>query len=263
MKRISNKIALTSSIISTACLVLAPVGAYAVGRPAVAAPGSPKVNTAFCNGITNQASAVTGRVSGLNDKVTQAWSQQDQKLAAQFQKVDQEVAADRQKADSETQADFSKLEAKATTDAEKQAVKAYETAVLNAISTRRADYDAARQVFRTGVQNAISTRRSTVSSQITDFQNAINSAFTTAEASCSSGSADGTTIHQALQSSLKTARETYQDDRKTDGTVGSQVKQLVIARQAAFKAADTAFQDSLTSARTTLKQAFGGSGNSI
>lgn len=267
MKRISNisnKLAVASSIFGAACLVLTPVGAYAIGRP-VAATTTANANSAaatpkpgLCNGLTNQANVTNGRITALNGKVSQAWSQQDQKLAAQFQKVDQKVADARKKADAARDKDFSKLEAKAKTTDQKQAVQTYEAAVHDAVNTRRAAYDAARQAFRTGVQNAIISRRDTITAQLTTFQDSVSSAFSTAEASCSGTSPDGRAIQQTLRANLRSARTTFQNDRKSDGTVGSQVKQLVATRQAAFKAADKVFQDSLAAARQTLQQAFGG-----
>ena len=213
----------------------------------------------FCTTLPSKAAAITAQLTNLSNKVSQAWSQQDQKIAADELKVDQDVAADRAKADSDRAADFTKLEAKATTTAEQQAVKTYEAAVLSAVTTRRSAYDAARQAFRTGLKNAIAARRSTITSQLTAFQDSANAALGTAEASCSSDPSNGAVIRTTLQASLKSARETFQGDRKDDPTVGSQVQQLAATRKAAFTAADQALQASLSAARQALEQAFGGS----
>lgn len=267
MKRITkvfNKLSITSSIIGALCLVLAPVSAYAVGRPAgvgtaatAASSTSSKPKPGFCNGLTNQANVTNGRIDILNGKAGQAWSQQDQKLAAQFQKVDQKVADARKKADAARAKDLSKLAAKATTNDQKQAVQTYKAAVQDAINTRRAAYDAARQTFRAGVQNAITSRRSTIKAQLATFQDSVSSAFSTAEASCAGSSPNGQAIQQTLRTSLKSARETFQNDRKSDSTIGGQVKQLAATRQAAFQTADKTFQNSLAAARQALQQAFG------
>lgn len=251
ISRLANKLALTSSLAGTACLILSPMSSYALGSTNTAK------TSPFCTELPVRATTITGRVSTLVGKVSQAWAQQDQKLTAEYQKVDQDVTVDRQKADSERTGDFNKLEAKAKTDAEKQAVQTYEAAVQNAVSTRRAAYDTARQTYRAGVQAAITTRRGTVTGQLNTFQSSVNSAISIAEASCASTPNDGLAIRQTLQASLKSARETFQGDRKGDETVGSQVKQLATTRNSAFKAADQAFQASLSAARTTLKQAFG------
>ncbi len=260
ISNLSNKIAAAGSIISVACLLVAPVGSFALSTHAATAAAASKSQTSpFCTNLTARANTISTSLTDRSGKVTSAWSQQDQKLTAGWQKVDQAVAAGRQKADSERAADFTKLEAKAKTDAQKQAVQTYETAVHNAVVTRRAAYDAARQAFRIGVQNAISARHDTATTQLATFQSSVNAAISTAEASCASSPNDGPAIRQTLQASLKAARTAFQSDRKGDSTVGGQVKQLAVTRQAAFQAADKTFQASLSTARDTLKQAFGSS----
>lgn len=266
MKRVSNisrKAAAGGSIISIVGLLAAPLSGFALSPHAATVASAPKSQaSSFCTNLANHTDKISSNLGDLSGKVTPAWAKQDQELTTKWQQADQKIAADRQKADSERSADFTKLEAKAKTDAQKQAVITYEAAVHNAVATRRDAYDAARQAFRTGVQDAISGRHDTVNAQLGTFQSSVNSAIATAKASCAANPADGQAIRQTLQTSLKAARTTFQSDRKGDNTVGSQVKQLVVTRKAAFKTADKAFQDSLTAARQALKQAFGNS-NSI
>jgi hypothetical protein len=266
MKQVSNipgKVAASSLIVSIIGLLVAPMGSFALSpHAATAASASKSQANSFCTNLANHTDKIATGLSDRSGKVTPAWSKQDQKLTAGWQKTDQTVAADRQKADSDLNADFTKLEAKAKTDNQKQAVQTYEAAVHNAIATRRDAYDAARQAFRTGVQDAVSGRHDTVTAQLDTFQSSVSSAISTAKDSCTANPNDAQVIRQTLRASLKSARTTFQIERKADNTVGSQVKQLVVTRKAAFKAADKAFQDSLSTARQALKQAFGNS-NSI
>lgn len=258
MKRVtkfSNKVILTSSAISVAALVATPLSTFAIARANGGAAGAK--TSPFCNNLSTTTNGITTKISDLQGKVSQAWSTQDQKLASDAQSVDQKVAAARQKADSERSADFTKLEAKATTGTQKQAVQDYETAVNNAVATRRAAYDAARQTFRDGVKSAVDSRRSTVSGQASTFEDSVNSAIATAQASCSSDPGAGAAARTAFVSSLKTARQTFNGSRKDDTKIGQQVSQLAATRNAAFKAADQAFQNSLKTARQALVQAFG------
>jgi hypothetical protein len=267
MRRISdlsNKAAKAGSIISVASLLVAPVSSFALSTHAATAAAASKSQTSpFCTNLAAHANAISTSLTDRSGKVTSAWSQQDQKLTTEWQQVDQKVAAGRQKADTDRNADFTKLEAKAKTGAEKQAIQTYEAAVHGAVTTRRAAYDDARQAFRTGVQAAISGRHATVTSQLDIFQSSVNSAISTAEASCASDPGSGPAIRQTLQASLKSARTTFQSDRKGDNTIGSQVKQLAATRDAAFKTADKVFQTSLSNARQTLQQAFGKTNNSV
>ena len=258
MSRISKTGVITASVISSVGLLLAPATTLALGARATTASTS-----AFCTNLPTKASDITAKLNDLTGKVTQAWSQQDQKLTADEAKVDQTVTADRARADAERAADFAKLEAKATTDSEKQAVTTYEATVKDAVSTRRAAYDAARQTFRDGVKSAITARQSTITGQMSTFQSSASSALATAEASCASNATNGATIRQTLVASLKSARQTFESQRQADATVGNQVSQLAATRNTAFQTADQTFKNSMTTARTALKQAFGNKSSTV
>lgn len=250
---LTGKISFAATLIAGFSLVALPVTTYA----AMATNAAEQKTSPFCTQLPTKASTITTQVNSLVGKANDAWTQQDQKLASIFQKVDQDVSADRQKADADRQTDFGKLSAKATTDSEKQAVQTYESAVQSAVSTRRAAYDAARHTYRTDLQSAISSRRGVVSGQLSTFQSSVGSALSTAEASCTSTPNEGPTIRTALQASLKSDRETFQNDRKGDDSVRTQQQQLAATRNAAFKAADQTFQTNMNAARQALQQAFG------
>lgn len=255
MKTVSKSFRLIASAATVTSMVFMPLSGTAL---AVEAKTSP-----FCTNLSTRVSSITSQVNNLSGKVAPAWAQQDEKLSSADQKVDQDVAAARQKADSDRDANFTKLEAKATTDAQKQAVQTYETAVKTAVTTRRGAYDAARQTFRTGVKDAVLARRSTVAAQISQFKASVNAAVASAQASCTSNPASGASVRTTLVSALKTARQTFQSNRKGDETVGSQVKQLAATRNDSFKAADQAFKASMVTARDALRQAFGSSNTSV
>ncbi|MEO8105274.1 MAG: hypothetical protein ABI602_02965 [Candidatus Saccharibacteria bacterium] len=265
MKIISNvsaKLALAVSAVSTLGLVLAPVSGYALAgnglRAAVSATTPQTTKTSpFCTELPSKAATIETQFTNLSSKVSQDWAQQVVKQTTQYQQVDQTVATDRQKADTERTADFSKLDEKATTSTEKQAVQTYEAAVIHAVTVRRAAFDSARATFRSGVKSAISARHTPVTDQLNTFQASITGAINTAEASCMSNPASGVVVRQAFVTSLKSARQTFQADRKNDTTIGSQVTQLAATRNAAFKAASQTLQSSITAARQTLLQAFG------
>jgi hypothetical protein len=264
--KISTKI-ITSTILSASLIILAPLNSLAVSNIGPATnnqkPSTIPATSQFCNSFNVKANAVTARVSNLSGKLSQAWTRQDQKIASQQQQVNQKIAADRQQADATRAADFTKLEAKATTSVQKQAVQTYENAVNGAVTVRRASFDSARKDFRAGLQNIIDTNRNTVSSQLDSFSGAVNTAITNAEASCSGTSTTAATIRTTFQSAMKSAQGTYRNDRSGDVKIGTQVQALVATRDAAFNAAEQAFQTTIASARQTLIQAFANNSTTV
>jgi hypothetical protein len=254
------------SLLSLGLMIFSPVATFALGpKDAMAsdATTTPKTSEFCSTTLAKDASKITTNLNNLIGKANDAWSGKNTKWSTIWANVDTEVSTDRQKADTARQQDFTKLQAKATTSTEQQAVQAYETAVNNAVNTRRAAYDAARQTFRAGVEAAISGRQNTVTGQYSTFEAAVNTAIQNAQASCASNPSNGQEIRTTLEAALKSARESFQGDRKSDSTVGSQVQQLITTRDAAFKSADQAFQNSMTSAAQALKQAFGSNSSSV
>jgi len=260
MTQVFRTAASAGTALAVVLLAASPASAAVLHSPQLA--DTTNTNGAFCTGLASKANAITSKLNGLNSKVGDAWKNQDTKLSSLASETDQKIASSRTAADTKRDNAFKQLEAKATTDSEKTAVQTYEASVNQAVTTRRNAYDAARSAFRDGVKNAILSRRSTMSSQATTFMDATTSAFATAESSCSAGT-DSTTVRQTLISSLHSARQTFVSDRQSDSKVGDTVKQLAATRNAAFKAADQAFQTSLQNAAATLKAAFGNQASSI
>jgi hypothetical protein len=62
---------------------------------------------------------------------------------------------------------------------------------------------------------------------------------------------------------MKSARETFKNDRSGDAQVGTQVKQLAATRNQAFADADQTFKTATSAARTALKSAFGSDASSV
>jgi len=251
-------------IFSLVTIFMLPSAAYALPSQASdAASGSSNAKTSeFCTNLSNEENSVNQRMNNLISNAESHWSTSSQDWQNIWSRVDQKVSDSRQKADTERLQDFTKLQAKAKNTAEQQAVQTYITAVTNAVSTRRSAYDAARQAFRAGVEAAISSRGNTVTDQFNIFKESVTSSFAIAQTSCTADPSGGQTYRKQLQTSLRTARLTFESGRKNDQTVPSQIKQLVATRNAAFKAADQTFKSSMQSARQALLAAFQASGNS-
>lgn len=252
MKRISKYVSVVpvfGLLVSVACMSMAPVTGYALSVPVNTSP--------FCSTLGTKAANASGAITTLTNKVTTAWEQQDQKITSDEQAADQRVASVRASADATRGADYAKLQTKATTASEQTAVQTYITSVNAAVNTRRAAYDAARQVYRMGLTNAVASHRTTITAQVSTFTTATNTALGLAVAGCATSALGGPTLRTTLVASLSAARVAFQTDRKGDTTLTTQITQLAATRDAAFKAADTTFTTTVRAAAQQLQRAFG------
>jgi hypothetical protein len=250
LTKLARKIIFTSVGVTVVATGL-PVGALESTQTTTSKEG-----TAFCSNLSALATKATGSVTEQTTKWLAAKDQRASHMTDDQAKRDQEIAANRAKWDQDRQTNFAKLEVRATTDGQKSAVKIYETTIRNAVATRRAAYDRARTTYREALANEVTTRQATIDGQIKTLKTAVTTAFATAQTSCKAKPSDGPAIRTQLQASLKSAREAFTADRKTDETVKSQVKTFATQRTDSFKSADTAFQATTQAARDALKAAF-------
>lgn len=215
----------------------------------------------LCDNMATKGSETLAKIDSLANKLIQAWDKRDQNFTAKWQEIDKNVTSKRKEADDTRFADYAKLEAKAKTDSQIQAVRTYENSVNQAINTRRADYDQARQVFRTGVKSAIEGRRSVVNNQLNSFRNSVGLAVEDAKTDCGDAKISKATTRQAFLDSLKSAQSTFKNSRGDDLKVKDEVKPLVDARNASFESANQTFQTSMSAAKAALVKAFSGSGS--
>ena len=228
---------------------------------AISIPDSAK-NT-FCSNIGSNLSKISQSVDTARAKAKTAREDQQKTVADNRAKLSQELAAKRQEWDTKRQENFDALAQKATTDAQKTAVTAYQKTISDAVTKRRAANDAARQTFQTAVSNLIASQKSTADAQATIFASSVSTAITSAQAACLANPTDITNIKNTLQASLKSARETFNNARKADASIGEQVKQLAQTRIETVKANDAEFLATTKAARETLKAAFGTDASSI
>ncbi len=245
---------MTKSSALLALILLMPLSTLALdgGRTESGSNSS----SAFCTNFSTESTKVSSKLIEQANKLASAWNKQNEGFTTKTQNNDQKVTEVRSKSDTARTKNFTTLESKASNDAQTQAVKSYEAAVKSAISARRASYDAAKATFRSAVQGVIDAKQGSVSTQLASFTDAVNTAISTAQASCTATPTNGSAIRDTFKASLKSAKSTFLSRRSSDATVGSQVKQLVVTRNAAFKAADKAFQAAMSAARDSLKAAF-------
>lgn len=203
--------------------------------------------------ILNKISSDADTRAGNLEKKRQTGSTNITKDRAE---ADNKIKTSRQGWDTKWKGMFAKLEAKATTDEQKTAVQTFETAIKDAVTTRRAAFDANRVTFRTGVDTAIANHKSAVSGAVTTLKSEYAAAVAKAQANCASGTAYKDVANQ-LKADLAAARDKFKSSKVGTENVGQQVKRLADARNQADKAATKTFNDTVKAATTALKQAFG------
>jgi len=212
------------------------------------------------NGNGNVCIMVSNRLSQVQQRISQHQNYQS-RLSNWEQKTNQQntsLANLRAQWDTNLNGQFSALEAKETTSAQKQAVSDFETAVKNAIATRRSAVDTAMTDFRTSVKGLITTQGQGTDSDLTTYENAIESDFNTANQSCQATSPDDAAISSTLQSSLQAARSQFQSSQQSLPKAGgnSDIQALITTRKAAIDQAMSDFKSAMETARTNLKAAF-------
>jgi hypothetical protein len=248
MKTLSNYVALSTLSIAVITMSLT--------ISTVIVSAAPK-ESAFCTNLTTTISKVDANIANLKSKLTTSRANRDLAITNDHAKWDQQLKDSRTKWDQQRSDNFTKLEGRAKTAAQTSAVKTYETAIQNAVSTRRSANDAARATYRAGVDNALVSQRSMTNGQLATFSTSVADAEATAQAGCQATPTNGSSLRTSFQASMKSARATYTAARKADGNISSQIKQLVATRNASFQANDAAFKVATDSARVALKAAFG------
>lgn len=265
MNQLFNRIKMGSLSLSIAVFGLAvasPVMASALdgqGRKGASAAATTPKTSSFCTNLPNTISTVGTNISNLTGKLSSARTTREQQLAADQAKWNQEIVSSRANWDQKRQTMFTKLESRAKNATQTAAVKAYETTITNAVGVRRAANDQARTTYRSAVANTIAAKRSTIDTQLASFKGNVSSAESSAQASCQATPDQGPAIRATFQAALKSARQSYSADRKSDGTVGAQIKQLAQTRDASFHSNNAAYTVTAHAAQATLKSAFGSS----
>ena len=246
----------TKSSALLALILLMPISTLAIESENSGESSGSGSSSSFCSKFSVESAKITTKMTEKATKLTTAWNKQNEVFTSKSIANDQKVNEARVKSDAARTKNILALESKASNEAQTQAVKSYEAAVKSAISARRASYDAAKATFRSAVQSAVETKQGSVIKQYESFTAAVNTAIGTAQASCTATPTNSSAIRDTFKASMKSAKSTYLKSRSSDGTIGSQVKQLVVTRNSAFKAADTAFQAAMSTAKDSLKVAF-------
>ncbi len=237
----------------TATTLLVPSLALAQDDPTPSV--SPRVESAhFCGRFTEAtadlSTGTTSRFKQLQDNVVQ----HDTKLKDDFASLKTKQTSGRQTADHNLQDRLAKLDAQATTTAQKTAIADFKTAILAAVTTRRAAFDTAGTTFHTGLAAVLSARQTALKTAATTYRAAVASALAAAKASCLAGTSPAT-VRTTLRAALKTAQTNLQTTRASMDKLGPDVRTLTAAHRAAIAKANADFKTTVQTALAKLKAA--------
>ncbi len=209
----------------------------------------------LCGMLDSRKQEITAKLSEQKAKLKTAEDEQKNNRTTQRSAADSEIAAVRDGADKTRAEAQGRMLDKARSDEQKAAIAAYKQVVEQAVATRRAAFDAARSDFRQSVDGLQNNYQGTVDSRIGNLESTVDQAFVEAGQYCRRSRAASEGSREAFISSLKQARLDYNEYRRTRQDTTAKIKELILERDAAFKAAMQTFQQSMEQARSTLKAA--------
>jgi hypothetical protein len=193
--------------------------------------------------LTKYETAATGRLATMNDDFAKRISN----IANRDTTVDPKVAAARTAAAEKFDQAITKLKAQSgLTQAQQAAIDTYVTQMKAAEKTRETAVDAVRSTYRTSLSSTVQQHQAALTAAVKAFQSSVSNAFTVAIANCGNGTARAT-----LKASIASAKAAFASERQS-AKVTDQIKVLVQARDAAIKAADTAFANQVKTYSATL-----------
>lgn len=231
-------------------LLVAPIFASAQDRVQPV-----KIPTGFCLRAANVKIEFNSRLTELEKQGAEKKTEILDKLKERKDDQTAEVKQKREEADNKLETALDEVEATATT-AQKAALVTFKATVKRAQATRKAAVDSAVSTYRTGLQALVTKRQEAIRAAAARFKSSIAAANAKAQADCTAGM-DQVTVRQTLRTSIQAAQDKFKTDVKAVDTIGSQVKDLVTARNKAMEAAKAAFKATVLQAKATLKAALG------
>ena len=210
----------------------------------------------FCENFTSRMEEMKGRLVEQKGKFVDRKKKRIDYLDEKRDARDNTLTEKRGEQDARRNAWYEKLEAAADTDEKKAAVAEFKRTVEAAADTRREAVDSAISAFRKSVDAAVMTQKENRAGGIETFGAIIEVALNQAKEDCADGKSPDA-VRSAFQTSLKSARNTLQSERKEGDTLGLIIKDLAETRQTAMKSALDAFKSTLEQAKADLKEAFG------
>jgi hypothetical protein len=204
-------------------------------------------NSTTCNRMsalstTGRATVAAHAATMQSDFATRLLTMTSNKAA-----IDQKVLDARTAANIKFEEKIAELKSRdGLTQEQVTAINTYQVNMQTAEATRTEAVDIARTAYRTALSANVRIQQETLTAAVATYQTAVNAAFATATEDCTNGSANAT-----LRATVKTARETLATVRQSTGT-GDSIRELIIIRNEAVRAANEAFAASAETYTATL-----------
>ncbi len=210
----------------------------------------------FCENFTARMEDMKNNLSSKKGQFADRKKKRIDYLDEKRDTRDNVLTDKREEQDARRNAWYEKLEAAADTSEKKAAVIEFKKTVEAAVETRRDAIDTALSAFRKSVDAAVTTQKENRAGGIDTFEAIVEIAIGQAKKDCADGKS-AEVVRSAFQSSLKSARDTLQSERKDGENLGVVIKDLAETRKVSIKSALDAFKTTMDQAKSDLKTAFG------
>lgn len=251
MKTVSNKV-IIASIISSALLALStlPVAAISDNASDNSQSGSGTGSSATCTRISSLKNTNESGVAAKITTMQNNFTSNKLKLTENTAEVNQKLATARAAIKSQFEEKIqTMLSQTGLTDAQAQAINTYKIDMDQAEIVRETAVDAARNEYQLALINMVQSQQQNLINAANSYQTTVQAAFNTANTNCSDNNSMST-----LRSAVKTARQTLTTARETTQTMTT-ARQQTTTRNAAIKAANEAFAESVATYSATLTAA--------
>ena len=165
-----------------------------------------------------------------------------------------ELTQKRATIDSEKTLDWEKLRNNAKTDEQKAAVEKFILAIQDAIKTKRSATDKVILNFRASLEAERADRKMVNDASLTTYKNTITSLVSQTKTACTTG--DAKTIRETFRTGIKSARDVFQNNRKTTEKFQADVTPIKDAKKVELQMIIDTFKSSIESAKSELRLAF-------
>lgn len=207
-----------------------------------------------CAQISTQADQIQARLTESISVLTQKRAEIDAKMKQQLDAKISELTQKRATIDSEKNLNWEKLRANAKTDEQKAAVEKFITTVQDAIKIKRAATDNIISSFRASLATERTDRKTENDTALITYKNAIISLVSQTKTACTTG--DAKTIRETFRTGIKSARDTFQANRKTTEKFRADVTPIKDAKKAELQTIIDTFKSSIETAKSELRLAF-------
>ena len=231
--------------VTSLSLLVTPALSLAVDRPA---------NTAanFCTRIANVKTELNTKLATLETSRTAKRTEILNMLKARRDDRAAQIKTQRDEQKLKFEDNIEAIEDTATTSDEKAAVGAFKAAVEAAMIVRKTAVDAAQATFKTTLDSLVNSRQEAIRTAGATFKAAVALALAKAQTDCAAN-VDPVTVRTTLMNSIREASTKFHSDVQAVEQIGQQVKEAAATRNAAVKAANKAFKDTILKAKQDLK----------